>query len=122
MSFMLTQRQIEDRSKTVTRRLGWARLKPGDRLLAVDKAMGLRKGEKSKVLATIEVLDVTTQPLSAIATEYVFGGAETAREGFPGMTAEEFVLMFCREMKCAPETPVRRIEFRYVEVARDAVE
>ena len=40
MSFALTERQLMDGSKTVTRRTGWANLRPGERLLAVRKAMG----------------------------------------------------------------------------------
>lgn len=40
MSFMLTTRQIRERSKDVTRRLGWEKLKPGDRLHAMRKVHG----------------------------------------------------------------------------------
>ena len=44
MSFALTEAQLLDGTKTVTRRLGWTMLKPGDHFRAVRKAMGLRKG------------------------------------------------------------------------------
>jgi len=46
MSFALTEQQMRDQSKTVTRRRGWGFLKPGDTLYAVNKVMGFKKGEK----------------------------------------------------------------------------
>ncbi len=46
MSFRLTAEQMRARTKTVTRRLGWSSLKPGDIVQPVEKAQGLRKGEK----------------------------------------------------------------------------
>ena len=48
MSFTMTTRQIKNRSTTMTRRFGWWFLKPGDRIQAVEKGMGLKKGEKVK--------------------------------------------------------------------------
>ena len=44
MSFALTTRQFLAHEKTVTRRLGWEFLKPGDRVCGVEKGMGLKKG------------------------------------------------------------------------------
>ncbi|NIP90235.1 MAG: ASCH domain-containing protein, partial [Gammaproteobacteria bacterium] len=93
MSFSLTERQLLDGSKSVTRRLGWRNLKPGDHVLAVRKAMGLRKGEKQHVLCEIEVLDVRREPLDAMKDE------DCAREGFPHMRAPQFVAMFCLHMR-----------------------
>lgn len=46
ISFSLTEEQFLDDSKSVTRRLGCAFLKPGDRLMACRKCMGLKMGEK----------------------------------------------------------------------------
>ena len=109
MSFALTTRQFLDGSKTVTRRLGWLTLKPGERIRAVEKAMGLKKGEHPRVLGVIEVVSVRRERLDAIED------ADCAREGFPGMTAEGFVEMFCRHMGCLPDALVTRIEFRKVE-------
>ena len=43
---MLTQDQVRRRFKRVTRRLGWRNLKVGDVLCGVEKAMGLKAGEK----------------------------------------------------------------------------
>lgn len=104
MSFKLTTDQILDRSKTVTRRLGWERLKPGALLLAVDRV----RSPDWKRLGLIRVVSVRTEPLAAITAE------DCAREGFPEMSPAEFVAMFCESMGCTPETTVRRIEFEYV--------
>jgi len=129
MSFSMTTGAIRDGSKTVTRRLGWYFLKPGDVLWAVEKGMGLKKGEKVKRLALIRVVSAEREDLDYLLGPYCYpqtdGGrfdaaAEIVREGFPGMTPTEFVEMFCRanglEFKppyWAP-WPVNRIEFEYV--------
>lgn len=39
MSFALTKRQVLERTKTVTRRLGWEKLRPGDLVRAVEKGV-----------------------------------------------------------------------------------
>jgi hypothetical protein len=109
MSFALTERQLLDGSKTVTRRLGWAFLKPGDELLAVRKCMGLKKGEKQHVLARIRVVGVSVEPLP-----YVGRAGETAREGFPEMTGDQFCEFFARTMRCSPIAEVTRIAFEVV--------
>ncbi|MDR0843037.1 MAG: hypothetical protein LBP68_06435 [Acidobacteriota bacterium] len=108
ISFSLTTPQFVAGDKTVTRRLGWKFLKPGDRLMAVEKAQGLRKGEKVKRLGVIEVVGVRREPLRSIA----YGAGETAREGFPHMTPAEFVAFFCVANKCESDTEVTRISFR----------
>lgn len=108
MSFALTERQLLDGSKTVTRRLGWQFLKPGDRLKAVRKCMGLKKGEHPVVLTIIDVLHVSRERLHAISQ------AEVWREGFR-MTPAEFVAFFCKHMKCQPDTVVTRVEFKLIE-------
>lgn len=58
MSFALTTDQFLAGTKTVTRRLGWKFLKPGDRVMACEKCMGLRKGEKIRRLGEIEIVSV----------------------------------------------------------------
>ena len=108
ISFGLTLAQFIDGSKTVTRRLGWADLKAGDRLLAVDRVMGIRKGEKATVLGEIEVVDVRRERLDAITDD------DVVREGFPGKDAAWFVAFFCKAMKVGPADEVTRIEFRKV--------
>ena len=40
MSVSLTEQQVRARTKTVTRRVGWLMLKPGDRLTLCRKVMG----------------------------------------------------------------------------------
>jgi hypothetical protein len=108
ISFSLTERQFCDGSKTVTRRLGWAALKPGGHLLAVRKLRGLKKGERQHVLGEIKIVSVRREVLSRISW------VDCAREGFPELSPAEFVAMFCKEMRCKPEKMVRRIEFRRV--------
>lgn len=107
MSFSLTTNQIRQRTKTVTRRLGWKTLKPGDLLCACRKCMGLKPSESIERLGTIRVVSVRREPLDAITT------ADVAREGFRGMSPEEFVRMFCDHMGGVPEQDVTRIEFEY---------
>ena len=112
MSFMLTTAQVLNQSKTVTRRDGWLNLKKGDRLRAVKKAMGLKKGEKHEVLGIIEVVNVTREELRAIT------GDECTREGFPQMAPLDFVEMFCKSHKgIQPASEITRIEFKYVEAS-----
>jgi hypothetical protein len=111
ISFSLTTPQFRARTKDVTRRRGWKNLKPGDVLIAVEKAMGLKKGEKHVVLGRIEVVSNTTEPLSAIED---YPADETAREGFPELTSCEFVAMFCRGMGCKASEEIQRVEYRYL--------
>ena len=110
MSFALTTAQIRARTKTVTRRLGWRNLRPGDRIAAVEKAMGFRKGEKAPPpIAVLEVVSVRREVLADIDR------ADVAREGFPGKTPLDFLQLFCAANDCQSNVWVQRIEFRYVE-------
>lgn len=109
ISFFLTTSQIRCRTKTVTRRLRWLNLKPGTRLRAVVKAMGLRKGEKVDDLGTIEVVSAKRERLNSITD------GDVAKEGFPNMTRGDFIEMFCTNMKCKATDFVTRIEFKYVD-------
>ncbi len=110
ISCMLTEQQILDRTKDVTRRDGWAFLKPGDRLRAVRKCMGLKKGEKQVQLAVIEVVSVRRERLGEITQE------DVVREGFPDMTPAEFCAMFRKHHKGVISTSmITRIEFKYVD-------
>jgi hypothetical protein len=105
MSFFLTTKQYRDGSKRVTRRLGWADLKPGDRFMGVRKSQGLKRGEKVRRLGASHVISNRRERLDAITP------VEVALEGFPGMTPAEFVRMFCKHMGCRPSKRVNRIEF-----------
>jgi hypothetical protein len=115
MSFSLTTPQILARTKTVTRRLGWQFLQPGDLVQAVEKGMGLRKGERVKRLAVLRIKNVRREPLYFIHFRHIH---DTALEGFPLMTNEEFIKFFCRSHKgCTPVTVITRIAFEYVDEA-----
>lgn len=108
MSFALTTQQIRDRSKTVTWRLGWLKVKVGQHIQACVKCMGLKPGEKIERLCVIRVTDVRRVALDSITFD------DVGREGFPGMSPAEFVRMFCNSMDCKADTIVTRIEFDYV--------
>jgi hypothetical protein len=105
MSFALTERQLMDGSKTVTRRTGWQNLKPGTRLLAVRKAMGLKPGEKVVVLCEVDVVSVRRERLDAITP------ADVAAEGFPEWAnhVDEFVRMFTAHMRVPAEAVVKSL-------------
>jgi len=114
MSFMLTQAQMQARTKTVTRRLGWDSLQPGQRIRAVVKGMGLKKGEKVEEIGVIRVVSVRKEPLSKMLYDAAYGAEEAAKEGFSGMTGHQFVAMFCEHMACEPRRRVTRIEFEHI--------
>jgi hypothetical protein len=108
MSFSLTTGQIRNRTKTVTRRNGWWFLKSGDIVNAVEKAMGLKKGEKIKRICQIRIVSAWTEPLNAIT------GDDVKKEGFPHWTPEEFMRMYSKHNRCLDIDSVNRIEFEYV--------
>src|SRR5438094_147363 len=100
ISFAHTTDQVRLRSKTVTRRLGWRFLKPGDLLRACVKTRGLKPGEPLLPLAVIRVVSVRAEPLSAITAD------DVAKEGYEGMAPGEFVANFCDQMKTTPDAEV----------------
>jgi len=112
MSFQLTTKQIRQREKRVTRRLGWKYLRAGDLLQAVEKCQGLKKGEHIKKLCVIEVISERWEALSDMRNAY--GVCECIDEGFPNLTPEQFIEMFCKANNCKPYKRVHRIEFKYV--------
>jgi hypothetical protein len=109
MSVSLTEDAVRSRDKTVTRRLGWRFLKPGDRLTLCRKVMGRKPGEPLVRLAEVEVVDVRRQPLRSIWP------TDVRREGFANLTPVQFVEFFCSHMCCDPDTVVTRIEWRYMD-------
>lgn len=121
MSFALTTDQITEGTKTVTRRLGWLNLKPGDKLRPVRKCMGLHPGEKLDVLRDpLTVVSVRREPLRTMTDDLDYGFLECELEGFgthPDYKwPSSFVAMFCASHRgCTPETTVTRIEFSYGE-------
>ena len=114
MSFSITTPQFLDRTKTVTRRMGWRNAVPGQVITAVEKAQGLRKGARVRVLGTIRVVDVRTETLDRMILQPAYGRSEAVLEGFPELDGRGFVAMFCEANKCLPTRPVRRIQFEYV--------
>lgn len=113
MSFSMTTDQVRHRTKTVTRRLGWKNLKPGQILNACVKCMGLRPGEQVERICKIRVRSVIRLELAAMLNQA--GNGEATAEGFPQLSNAEFVQMFCRSMNCEPWHVVTRIEFEYVD-------
>ncbi|WP_232541348.1 ASCH domain-containing protein [Nocardia bovistercoris] len=110
MSVSLTEHQVRARTKTVTRRTGWRHLRPETRLTLCRKVMGRRTGEPLVRITDVEVVDVRRERLDHITTE------DTRAEGFPEMTAAEFVAFFCRtHTGCTPETIITRIQWRYLD-------
>jgi hypothetical protein len=112
MSVALTSAAVRERRKTVTRRLGWAFLKTGERLTWCEKVQGRKRRDGTVEplvrIAEVEVVSVRREPLSSI------GPGETALEGFPDMTGGAFVEFFCNAMRCEPDTLVTRVEWRYL--------
>ena len=108
ISFSHTKDQFLTCRKTVTRRLGWHNLKVGERLMAVEKGMGLKRGEKVKKLGIIVVSHVRRERLDLIVY------ADCIAEGFPDMSPLRFVEFFCRAFHCQPTDMVTRIEFRRI--------
>ncbi len=115
MSFSLTTEQMRRREKTVTRRLGWDSLRPGQLLCAIEKGMGLKKGETVTRIGVVRVVRVTKEPLTKLLYDDTYGRAEVVKEGFPDMTPLAFVEMFCTHNKVDPARRVNRIELEHVE-------
>ncbi|WP_416567325.1 hypothetical protein [Nocardia testacea] len=110
MSVALTEPQVRARSKTVTRRMGWHVLRPGDRLTLCRKVMGRRRGEPLVRIVDVRVLAVRRERLDEITPD------EVLAEGFPEMTPADFIEFFCSTHKgCAPDSEVTRIEWTYLD-------
>lgn len=124
ISFSITLDSFCDKSKNVTRRLGWKNAVVGTHLMGVEKAQGLKKGEHVKKLGEIAIIINEPEPLSDIIKRpyRVIGRSEVEREGFPLLknNPEKFVEMFCKFNKCKPCTIVNRLVFRYVDEVENA--
>jgi hypothetical protein len=121
ISFALTKEQIRNRTKTVTRRLNWLTLKPGDILNACEKCQGIKPGESIVRMGQIRVVSVRRERLDVLLecvngvgfTEYA--QEEMRREGFPGKSPSWFTEFFVKSHKgCELNSTVTRIEFEYV--------
>ena len=109
MSFALTIEQFKARTQTVTHRLGWWFLKPGDIVCGVKKTMSLKRGEKLKPLGMIRIISRRQEPLDTITQE------DVVAEGFPNLTPSEFVSMLVAHCSVTPARIFNRIEFEYLE-------
>jgi hypothetical protein len=125
ISFNLTQEQVRNRTKTVTRRLGWRNVKVGEVLRAVDRL----RVKNAETLAIIEVVSARRETLfellkAADGSGYDGGDknpyaiSEMEREGFPGMAPLAFVALLTEGNGLSPHAnnvEVTRIEFRYLD-------
>ena len=120
MSFSATAEQIRNGEKTVTRRLGWANLKPGELIQPCLKCQGLKKGEKvTKLRGPIRIVRVHREPLSDIFKD---PSSELTREGFghiPNYTVYQFCDMFTKMNGCQSQHEITRIEFEYLEAPKE---
>ena len=115
MSVSFTEKQVRDRTKTVTRRARWLMLRPGHRLTLCRKVMGRKQGEPLVRITDVEVVSVSREPLGAITA------ADVAAEGFPGWAPAKFITFFCSKHKgCEPGTEVTRIQWRYLDSGESA--
>jgi len=119
MSCSLTTPAVLERTKLVTRRREqtWRDLKPGDRLTLVEKAMGLKRGERQRILAEVEIVSIRLEPLGRIFDE---GRDGVTLEGLD-MSPAMFVRFWHQSHAFPPmpfseamQIPCRRIEWRYV--------
>lgn len=108
ISFAATIPQVYNQTKTVTRRNGWDNLKVGERLWAVEKAMGLKKGQSPVVICQIEVTGLRWERLNMI------DGAEAVLEGFHKTEDAHLVGLLCRAYRLHESDHIHRIEFKYV--------
>ena len=116
MSFALTKEQVRNQTKTVTRRRPetWIDLVAGDLLQPVEKAQGLRKGERQVLIGgPVQVTSVWLERLDRA------GPDEPRLEGFPDMILEDFLALERKANGCQNDDYVRRIEFEYCEPLRE---
>ncbi len=113
MSFSMTTPQFIAYEKDVTRRFAWWDAKAGDVYMGVEKAMGLKKGEKIKQLGLIEVVAADREPLRALTNE-PYGSEELRREGYPfGCTSGlDFALTLAKKSGKTLDDECMRIEFK----------
>ncbi len=110
-SFFLTTDQYRAGTKTVTRRLGWKNLRPGDLVMGCVKCQGLGKGGRIERIHPFEVISNQPERLGRLIEDPAYGRLEAMLEGFPDLDGPGFVEMFCRHMQATPSTFVQRIQF-----------
>lgn len=125
MSCSMTVPAVRARTKTVTRRhpATWRNLQAGDRLVLIEKGMGLPKGAHQVVIGHVEIISNRIEPLALIAND-----GELAAEGLPGMSALGFMRMWADSHghrgasdTDLPRLDCRRIEWRYLTEPNEGV-
>lgn len=121
MSCSMTTDSVRARVKTVTRRhkATWPGLRPGNRLILIEKGMGLPKGATQVILAEVEVIDVRVEPITSIFNE---GEAGVLAEGVLDMSPNRFAYWWAAHHGYPNAKTVadlhriwcRRIEWRYL--------
>lgn len=113
MSFFYTQDQVRAGTKTETSRKGWEFLKPGDKVMAVEKGMGLKKGEKIVRIRPIEI--VKNEPI--MCRQRFYTKKNVKAEGFGNMRADIFIeKILVKKCKCKHNERLNRLTFKYIEV------
>ncbi|MEW2484144.1 hypothetical protein AB0876_31620 [Mycobacterium sp. NPDC049093] len=113
MSVALTTDAVRRRQKSVTRRVGWQMLRPGDQLTLCPKVRGRRPGEQLDRIVTVDVVSVRREPLNTISP------ADVTAEGFPDMTPAQFIDFFCSTHRgVSANSQITRIEWAYPRVCR----
>ena len=123
MSVAMTTQAVIERRKTVTRRKGWACLKPCDRLTLCRKVMGRKPGEPLVRIVDVEVVSVRRERLRALTDDLDYGCAEVRLEGMtsddPGIFPSVFLdRYFVDAQGMSPDDEVTRIEWRYMDGPR----
>ena len=131
MSVSLTEQAVIERRKTMTRRLGWRFLKPGDRLTLCRKVMGRKPDEPLVRLVDVEVTAVRREALCKITVDDIARegvslvdehGRNRFSEWYPDTgqpTTYAWVEWFCEEMGTDPYDEVTVIEWRYLDEVHD---
>jgi hypothetical protein len=85
-------------------------------LTGVEKAMGLKKGEKIVPLCDIRIISVRREPLNAMTEDMAYGAVELQKDGHPfGLTCPAlFVERLCQGTKHKPSDLITRIEYEYL--------
>lgn len=73
------------------------------------------KGDKIEKICQIRIISARRERLDDIYYTITYGPKEMIREGFPEMTAREFVKRFCKINLCQSYVLVTRILFEYIE-------
>lgn len=105
MSFSLTKEQVLKKTKTVTRRQGWDKLKIGEIVQPVEKCMGFKR---KRLGGRIRITSFSKELIENASH------ADLVREGFTNYTVPEYVDMYCKANGCQPTDTCNLIEFEYL--------